>query len=627
MKKKLWCLFCLALLPWFGLSAADKPWLAVHDFTVAPELTKEGVTAWGVAEEMENRLTKSGRFRLLTRVKIAKVLKEKNISASDSISPADLGKMIQANFIVTGELKRQGERLIMIAKMLDVTQEAGEVEKSFDAWMFDMPGEKISEPVSVLIETLANKLTMTPGEFLELGISKMKQKDYETAFESFQEMVRIVPADKIRKIVGDIRNNPPPDSKLDIPSNPQEAGQMFDKAIDLLAAGDTKAAGKMLWAIQRNKDVGDLLKLNEIAKSLFKNNSEKLELALEESSRKYLSAVKNRQQQEKDKDPRQLCDEALNPLNELLNDKSFYLSPMTRRRIEQLVGKIETLKKTMYGGPSAEGMWVIPEIELVMLPVKAGVLTGQPGADPKNPKIRYKAKLTKPFWIGKFEVTLHQFTYYLNSLKINNKKDRYQIEKELNIGEDVCPLTEDYQIKPGQGATWGDPAMPMTGITWQGANMFCKWLTESERTAKRLPPGYLYRLPTEAEWEYACRAGTDNKYYYGNDMEQLGDYGWFVENSGGAVHPAGQKKPNAWGLYDTAGNVWEWCSDWSDENFLNFDSENPKGPKSSVDNTKVLRGGSFTSGAEDLQASARYNYDYKAFRKNIGFRVVCAPAN
>jgi formylglycine-generating enzyme required for sulfatase activity len=291
------------------------------------------------------------------------------------------------------------------------------------------------------------------------------------------------------------------------------------------------------------------------------------------------------------------------------------------------VGKIETLKKTMYGGPSAEGMWVIPEIELVMLPVKAGVLTGQPGADPKNPKIRYKAKLTKPFWIGKFEVTLHQFTYYLNSLKINNKKDRYQIEKELNIGEDVCPLTEDYQIKPGQGATWGDPAMPMTGITWQGANMFCKWLTESERTAKRLPPGYLYRLPTEAEWEYACRAGTDNKYYYGNDMEQLGDYGWFVENSGGAVHPAGQKKPNAWGLYDTAGNVWEWCSDWSDENFLNFDSENPKGPKSSVDNTKVLRGGSFTSGAEDLQASARYNYDYKAFRKNIGFRVVCAPAN
>lgn len=618
----------LAILLCAGLaSGEEKPWLAVHDFTISPELAKQGVTSWSIAEEMENRLTKSGRYRLLTRVKIAKVLKEKNISASDSISPADLGKMIQANYIVTGELKRQGDRLIMIAKMLDITNEAGEVEKSFDAWMFDSADEKISEPVSVLIETLANKLTMTPGEFLELGIAKMKQKDYETAFESFQEMTRIVPADKIRKIVGEIRNNPPSDSKLDIPTTPQESGQMFDKAIEIMAGGDDKAAGKIFWAIQRNKDVGDLLKLNEIAKGLFKNNSEKLELALEEASRKYLAAMKNRQQQEKDKDPRQLCDEALNPLNEVLNDKNFYLSPMTRRRIEQLVGKIEALKKTMYGGPSATGMWVIPELELAMLPIKPGVLTGQPGADPKNPKIRYKAKLTKPFWIGKFEVSLQQFTYYLNSLKINDKKARFQIEKEINIGEDVCPLTEDYQIKPGQGSTWGDPTMPMTGISWQGANMFCKWLTESERTAKRLPPGYLYRLPTEAEWEYASRAGTDTKYYYGNDMDQLGEYGWFVENSGGAIHPAGQKKPNAWGLYDTAGNVWEWCLDWNDENFLNLDSENPRGPKSSVDNMKVLRGGSFSSGAEDLQSSARYSYDYKAFRKNAGFRVVCAPAN
>jgi formylglycine-generating enzyme required for sulfatase activity len=188
-------------------------------------------------------------------------------------------------------------------------------------------------------------------------------------------------------------------------------------------------------------------------------------------------------------------------------------------------------------------------------------------------------------------------------------------------------------MKSGGGDFWGDENQPIVGINWKAADQFCKWLTKRESLAKRLPDGYEYRLPTEAEWEYACRASASKdksvppstSYCFGDDAGILSDYAWFKLNSGGRTFPAGKKKPNAWGLYDMHGNVWEWCRDWYDGPYLEIEVKDPKGSDASTDNLKVLRGGSFMSDANELGSSTRYSLDYKTAKKNIGFRIVCGP--
>ncbi len=136
---------------------------------------------------------------------------------------------------------------------------------------------------------------------------------------------------------------------------------------------------------------------------------------------------------------------------------------------------------------------------------------------------------------------------------------------------------------------------PVDSVSWDDAKDFCKKL--SEKTGKE------YRLPTEEEWEYACQAGSTGDYCFGDDAQLLGEYAWYGENSGGETHPVGQKQPNAWGLYDMHGNVWEWCED---------------GPGAE----KWLRGGSWGSVGGYCRSARRVN-DLPVFRDFInGFRVV-----
>jgi formylglycine-generating enzyme required for sulfatase activity len=134
-----------------------------------------------------------------------------------------------------------------------------------------------------------------------------------------------------------------------------------------------------------------------------------------------------------------------------------------------------------------------------------------------------------------------------------------------------------------------------------------------------------YRLPSEAEWEYACRAGATGKFCFGDDERLLGEHAWTSENAGGQTHPVGQKRPNAWGLHDVHGNVWEWCQDWYDD-YPPGPAVDPPGAPSGFMGARILRGGCWRGGA-DFAASAHRGGRGPAFKGGIlGLRLVRAPS-
>jgi formylglycine-generating enzyme required for sulfatase activity len=167
---------------------------------------------------------------------------------------------------------------------------------------------------------------------------------------------------------------------------------------------------------------------------------------------------------------------------------------------------------------------------------------------------QHEVTITKPFYMGVTEVTQEQY--------------------EAVMGTN--PSHVKGATNPVEWVWWNDAA------SWNDATEFCKKLSEKTRQA--------VRLPTEAEWEYACRAGTQTKFSFGDDPSALGDYAWWNGNSGNAIHPVGQKKPNAWGLYDMNGNVWEWCADWYGE-YQEGPITDPSGP--ATGGHRVVRGGAW----------------------------------
>ena len=196
---------------------------------------------------------------------------------------------------------------------------------------------------------------------------------------------------------------------------------------------------------------------------------------------------------------------------------------------------------------------------------------------------------------------------------------------------------EQYQKLMGTNPSrWKGDKNPVEQVRWSDAVRFCNKRSELEglqpcydlRTWKCNFEANGYRLPTEAEWEYACRAGTTTPYFI--SPSKLGDYAWFDKNSGGHPRPIGQKQPNPWGLYDMCGNLWEWCNDfYKVDYYKESPPKDPRGPSEGPN--KVVRGGAWRFGAENCRSGYRYNespgYADVCFGYDIyGFRCVRTAA-
>src|SRR5205085_1896495 len=146
----------------------------------------------------------------------------------------------------------------------------------------------------------------------------------------------------------------------------------------------------------------------------------------------------------------------------------------------------------------------------------------------------------------------------------------------------------------------GDLNRPVETVSCLDATNYCALLTQQELAAGRIPPGSHYRLPTEAEWECAARAGTSTRFYYGDDpgLTGLTNHAWYGANSGFKPQPVGLKLPNVWGLYDMEGNVWEWCQDWYGP-YPGGSTTDPQGPASNAIGFKVIRGGAWEASEFD----------------------------
>ena len=169
------------------------------------------------------------------------------------------------------------------------------------------------------------------------------------------------------------------------------------------------------------------------------------------------------------------------------------------------------------------------------------------------------------------------------------------------------------RVNPSNFADANNLKNPVERISWNDCQDFLKKLNARA-------PGRRFALPTEAQREYARRAGSQTDFCYGDDEGSFGEYGWFWDNSSMTTHPVGQKKPNAWGLYDMHGNVWEWCSDWKGD-YTNGTMSDPTGPRSG--NVRVVRGGSWGSSTRDCRSASRGGLDPDYRFMLYGLRVAC----
>ena len=199
----------------------------------------------------------------------------------------------------------------------------------------------------------------------------------------------------------------------------------------------------------------------------------------------------------------------------------------------------------------------------------------------------------------------------------DQSQHRVRITKSFYMGMYEVTQKEYKAVVGGNPSTFTGSVRPVEGVSWEDAVEYCRKLSARENVT--------YRLPTEAEWEYACRADSTTQYSFDDSAAGLGRHAWLGDNSSSTTHPVGQKRPNAWGLYDMHGNVWELCADWYDEgHFKSGLVDDPTGP--ATGSFRVFRGGGWRDSAADCRTAVRLRILPVGFDSCLGFRIVAVPS-
>ena len=251
---------------------------------------------------------------------------------------------------------------------------------------------------------------------------------------------------------------------------------------------------------------------------------------------------------------------------------------------------------------------LIPAGEFMM-----GSPEGEAGAE-ANEHPQHRVRITRPFYLGTYSVTRGQFAKFVAATNYKTDKEKDGNGKR-GSGSASGPDADGSAEKAD--STWRNPGFPQTDehpvveVSWNDAVAFCKWLSNQE--------GKKYRLPTEAEWEYACRAGTTTAYFFGDNSAELAEFAHHTHDS---TAPVGTLRPNPFGLYDIIGNSWQWCADWYGADYYKKSpADDPPGPPTGA--VRVERGGSWRSGPARCRSAVRDFFGPGHHGYRIGFRVVC----
>lgn len=267
----------------------------------------------------------------------------------------------------------------------------------------------------------------------------------------------------------------------------------------------------------------------------------------------------------------------------------FLLASLPRLSSVAVLGALPLAVAAADAAPERRPHHTIADLGLELRWVAPGTFTmGSPADEPGRHKAEgppVRVTLTQGFWLGRTEVTQAQYRTITGT-----NPSTFQ-----DAGADA----------------------PAERVSWLDAMAFCRKLTERERAAGRLPEGYIFTLPTEAQWEYAYRAGTTGAYPGEPDSMS-----WNSGNSGGKTHPVGQRKPNAWGFFDMAGNVLEWCRDWYGD-YPRGAVTDPTGPERGY--YRIARGGSWRQDVTVARSAARAGGSAGRLDYTLGFRLALCP--